>query len=207
MPLVDSLTNFRASITEANSYVSIAFRRNRSRRYIFTSSERDFITDSAFLKIFIAWETFLEHSFIQYSLGEPSILGRTVVRYVSPLDERHANSLLVGTQKYVDWSNPEIVRRLSGLYFPPGNPYQTVVGGINSDLFDLKIIRNAAAHLTSTTRTQLDSLATRKLQRPCVNTTVSGLLFAVDPSVVTGDTILDSYLIMLDVAAEAIANG
>ena len=77
----------------------------------------------------------------------------------------HAHRILIGTQKYVDWSNPEIIRRLCNLFFDPSNPFDTYIASINTDLFDLKTIRNAAAHLTSTTSQQLDSLATRKLKR------------------------------------------
>jgi hypothetical protein len=207
MPLLDSLTQFRASIAEANTFISIAFHRNRSRRYILSANEREFITDSAYLKIFIAWETFLESSFINYMLGDLSILGNTVTCYVQPLNIDHAHRLIIGTQRYVDWSNPDIVRRLCNLYFATGNPLDTFISSITADLFDLKTIRNAAAHLTSTTRSQLDSLGTRKLRRPCINLKVSDLIFSIDPNSATSDTILTSYLTILDVAAEGIANG
>jgi len=204
MPLIDSLTTYRNAITEANSFVAIAFRRNRSRRYILSAPEREFITDSAFLKVFISWETFLEDSFIKYMLGEPSVLGRAVTRYVSPTSAQHAGDLLLGTQKYVDWANPEIVRRLANLYFGPGNPYETYIGAINQDLLDLKTVRNAAAHLSSTTRPKLDALGTRKLGRPATGLTVSTLLFSVVPP--SSDTILTTYLTIFDIAAEGIAN-
>jgi len=207
MPLTDSLTNYRDAITEANSFISLAFRRNRSRRYILSVSERAFITDSAFLKVFIAWETFIEDSFIQYMMGELSILGNIVTRYVIPPNRQHAHSFVIGTLRYVDWSSPNIVRQLANLNFAPGNPFETYVGAINQDLLDLKTIRNAAAHLSSTTKPKLDALAARKLGAAPVSATVSMLLFSIDPLAITpGDTILTSYLNMLDVAAEGIAN-
>lgn len=207
MPLLDSLTQYRASIAEANNFISIAFRRNRSRRYILSVNEREFITDSAYLRIFIAWETFLESSFINYMLGDLSILGNAITCHALPTSVDHAHKMIIGTQKYVDWSNPEIVRRLCNLYFAAGNPFDTFISSISADLFDLKTIRNAAAHLTSTTRGQLDSLGTRKLRRPSTNLKVSDLVFSIDPSSTINDTILTTYLNILDVAAEGIANG
>lgn len=206
MPLVDSLNTFRASVLETNGFIALAFQQDAAGAYILPQNQRDFITDSAFLKLFIAWETFLEHSFIQYMLGEPSILGTAVVRYVQPRDEQHANKLLIGTQKYVDWSNPDIVKRLCNLFFDTANPFDTFISSMMTDLFDLKTVRNAAAHLTSTTRQQLDSVGTRRLKRPCTNLKVSDYIFAIDPDSASGDTILTTYLNKLDVGAEGIAN-
>ena len=207
MPLIDSLNTFRVSVAEANSFITLAFQQNGSGNYILPQNQREFISDSAFLKLFIAWETFLERSFIQYMLGELSIMGHSITRYVQPVDEQHANKLLIGIQKYVDWSNPEIVKRLSNLYFITGNPIDTYVSSTMVDLFDLKTVRNAAAHLTSTTRQQLDSVGTRKLKRTCTNLKVSDFIFAVDPDSVASETILTIYLTKLDIAAEGIANG
>jgi len=207
MALIDSLNAFRVSVAEANGFIALAFQQDAGGNYVLSQIQREFITDSAYLKMFIAWETFLENSFIKYMLGEPSISGNVITRYVQPLHEQHANNLLIGTQKYVDWSNPEIVKKLCNLHFSPGNPIDTFVSSIFTDLFDLKTIRNAAAHLTSSTRQPLDSLGTRKLQRQCNNLKVSDLIFAVDPNSPTSDTILTTYLNKLDISAEGIANG
>lgn len=207
MPLVDTLNNFRDSVVEANGFIALAYQQDGSGNYILPQNQRDFISDSAYLKLFIAWESFLESSFIQYMLGEPSILGNTVTRYVQPVDEKHANKLIIGTLKYVDWSNPEIVKRLCNLYFTAGNPIDTYVSSMMADLFDLKIVRNAAAHLTSTTRQQLDSVGTRRLKRACTNLKVSDYIFAVDPDSSASETILTTYLNKLDITAEGIANG
>ncbi|MBK9719982.1 MAG: hypothetical protein IPO78_11095 [Saprospiraceae bacterium] len=207
MALIDSLTNFRVSVAEANSFIALAFQQDGAGNYVLPQNQREFISDSAYLKLFIAWETFLENSFIQYMLGEPSVLGHAVIRYVQPIDEQHANKLLIGTQKYVDWSNPEIVKRLCNLYFAADNPIGTFVSSMMADLFDLKTVRNAAAHLTTTTRQQLDSVGTRKLKRACTDLKVSDFIFAVDPDSTISETILTTYLNKLDISAEGIANG
>jgi hypothetical protein len=155
MSLIDSLTTFRSSIAEANSFINLAFQQDSNGNYVQPQNQREFIADSAYLKIFICWETFLENSFIQYMLGEPSILGNTMICCVQPRDQKHANDLLIGTQQYVDWSNPGTVKTLCNLYFASGNPFDTLISSIMTDLYDLKTIRNAAAHLTSTTQQKL----------------------------------------------------
>jgi hypothetical protein len=76
-----------------------------------------------------------------------------------------------------------------------------------TDLYDLKTIRNAAAHLTSTTQQKLDSLGTRKLKRQCNDLKVSDILFTFDPDSATNETVLTTYLNKLDICAEGIANG
>ena len=207
MSLINSLTTFRVSVIEINSFIDLAFQQDDDGDYALPQNQREFITDSAYIKLFITWETFLETSFIQYMLGEPSILGNVITRYVQPQNEQHANRLLIGTQKYVDWSNPEIVKRLCNLHFASGNPFDTFISSMMSDLFDLKIIRNAAVHLSSTTQQQLDSIGARKLRRPCNNLKVSDIIFAVDPDSAANETILTTYINKLDVSAEGIANG
>jgi len=207
MPLIDALTTFRGAVAEANSFITLAFKQDTSGNYILSANQQDFLTDSAYLRVFIAWETFLENTFVRYMLGEHSILGNIVTSYVRPLDDQHANRLLIGTQKFVDWSDPQTVKKLCNLYFSPGNPIDTFVSSMASDLSDLKTIRNAAAHLSSTTRKQLDALGTRKLKKTCTNLKVSDYILAVDPVSKTNDTILTSYLNLLDVCAEGIANG
>jgi hypothetical protein len=207
MPLIDSLTEYRNSISDASGFINYAFAQYPSGRYKLPIQKRNFITESSFLRIFIAWEAFLESCFIKYMLGELSVLGNIIPTFVTPVDAQHANKLIIGTQKYVDWSNPEIVRRLCNLYFSPGNPFDTFIGSVMADLFDLKTIRNAAAHLSSTTNRQLDSLATRKLGVITVGTSVSSFILSLDPTSAINETILETYLTKLDIVAEGITNG
>ena len=73
---------------------------------------------------------------------------------------------------------------------------------------DMKSIRNSAAHLSSTTSSKLDGLASRILSTPVTNYTAYKLLFSIDPRVTLyPTTVLERYLTLLDVAAEEIANG
>jgi len=207
MPLADTLTNYRANISQCIQNLNIAFTTDAAGAYIYSQPQRDFIIESSFLKFFISWENFLENSFLDFLLGEPSIKGTVIRRHAIPVDRSHAHKILIGTQKYVDWANPEIVRRLSKLYFDNTNPIETIISSIQTDIFDLKTIRNAAAHISSTTSHEIDALATRKLRRQCINFTVSQLILAFDPvAAVNTQTFLTTYTNLLDAAADNIAN-
>lgn len=206
MPLLDHLNDFRNSVSDAEALIVSAHLSDNTGNPLWRTGEVQTITQAAFVKFFIAWESFLERTLADYMRGEPSAAGSVLTRFASPTDHAHALKILIGTQKYVDYSNPEIVRKLAGLYLDNGGPFETVLSAVNIQLFDLKTIRNAAAHLSSTTTKQLDSLASRKLGPPRSGVTVYDLITSVDPSSSTGDTILRTYISELDAAAYAIVH-
>lgn len=89
---------------------------------------KEFIIESAFLKMFIFWEEFIENSIVIY------ISNDHLETYVSPVDNDHASSILIGTQKYVDWANYEVVKKLANLYLKDGEPYKTTINSISTVL-------------------------------------------------------------------------
>ena len=200
------LTNFQNSVADARGMVSNAHQKDAVGAYIWHSAARSMFVESSFMKIFISWETFLEKTFIEYMLGNASILGNNIPRYVNPIDATHANNFLIGRQQYVDWSTPDIVRRLAKLYFANGEPYESGLASIHSDLLDLKTIRNASSHMSSTTTAALDALASRKLQTTITGCTPASLLLAMDPNSVASSTFLNGYCDQLDSAANSIAS-
>jgi len=206
MPLVAALQNYRDKIVEGNSYITLAHRLDASGNYEFPELIRFFITESAFLKMFIAWESFLEETFICYLMHEPSLTGKSITTYVNAIDESHAHKIIIGTNSYVDWANPEIVKKIASVYFENGEPYSTILRSINTDLLDLRTVRNSAAHLSSTTGHKLDALCSRYYSRHCVNMTSAKFLLDSNPNN-TSQTILQSYFDLLDIAAENICNG
>jgi hypothetical protein len=206
MPLINRLADYRATVVQAQALITASHALTPAGASLWTLDQRRVITHAGFLQFFIGWETFLEGSLNDYMMGELSGIGTTIPRWVLPPTADHATSILIGTQKYVDYTNPEIVRRLAKLYLDTGRPFDPVLASIHTDLFDLKTIRNAAAHLSSTTSSQLDALSTRKLGIQCTNYTVYDLILAADPASATGGTILESYIAILDAAAHLIAN-
>ncbi|MEJ6077958.1 hypothetical protein MT391_05315 [Vibrio sp. 1-Bac 57] len=205
MTLITSLVEFRQNVTKVNSYIELAYEQDSSSNNLRTGEEIEFLVTSAFLKLFIAWESFLEKSFISYLTGEESLDGNQLVRYASPVDEKHAHRILIGTQNYVAWSNNEIVNKIAGLYFENSEPYLTALNSISRDLSDLRVIRNASAHISSSTQTKLDAVASRVLGTPISNIGVSDLVTRISPEDNT-KTILQMYQLKLDISAENIAH-
>lgn len=206
MTLNDALVDFKASLTLSSDLVAAAHKTDAASNYIWSSDQRAAITQAAFLRLFVAWESFLESSFTLYMVGAPSAVGNNMSRFVTPRDQDHAYKMVLSDMRFVDWSRPDCLRKIGTLYFVEGEPFERVIAAIESDLRDLKTIRNAAAHLSSTTSTQLDALASRKLGRASQNITVYVLLMASDPSSGGTSTVFDSYMSLLDAAATNIAN-
>lgn len=204
MSLADTLAEFRAGIAQINSLISMAYEQNSDGEDIFDAGKKDFVVSSAFLRMFIYWESFLEDSFSKYLTGEISTDGTWATRFVTPNDREHALKILIGTQKYVDWANNEIVRRLANLYLENGDPLASNLASISRELSDLKTVRNAAAHLSSTTQHQLDALSARVLGRTISNTDVATFMMHLHP-LDTSKTVLQYYQNLLDIAAENVA--
>lgn len=208
MALPQNLFDFRAATTELVSHVSFAHQKYANGSFKVAKNLREFICESAFLRIFISWETFIENCFVDYLLNEPSILNNRPAKWVNPIDKDHAQQIIIGNQRHMDWSNPEAIRKISQIFFHQGYVFNTALSAINNDLMDLKTIRNSAAHSSSTTSSKLDGLSARILNTPCNNYTAYKLLFSVDPrTAALNQSVLDRYLQILDVTAEQIANG
>ncbi len=208
MALGQNLADFRATNVELVSHINFANFKYANGNFKIARNLREFICESAFLRIFIAWETFIENCFVDYLLNEPSILNNRPAKWANPISYEHAQKIIVGNQRFMDWSNPEAIRNISKIFFHQGYVFNTSLSAINNDLMDLKTIRNSAAHMSSTTASKLDGLSTRILNIPCNNYTTYKLLFSPDPRhAVPNQTVLDRYLQLLDVAAEQIANG
>lgn len=204
MSLADTLNEFRAKNVTINNLVSIAYKKDAAGIDLFDEMQKDFIISSTFLQMFILWEAFLESTFCKYLLGELSTNGTVVNKYANAKDSEHALKLIIGTQKYVDWANQEIVRRLASLYLENGEPYNTNLLSISSELADLKTVRNAAAHLSSTTQPQLNALSNRVLGAAAGNSTVASFIMSIHP-LDTTKTVFQYYQNMLDITAENIA--
>jgi hypothetical protein len=167
--------------------------------------DRKQITVAAFLNMFIAWETFLESAFAAYMTGEPTAAGRLPTRYVSPQSTDEAKVMLIGTQRFFDYGNHENVRKIARMFFQNGDPFEPHISSLIGDLADLRTMRNASAHITSTTQTALDALAQGIFGAPRPSIDLYTLLTSVDPRIPGGVTVLAAYRDKLLIGAGLIA--
>ncbi|MBL5926624.1 hypothetical protein [Enterobacter asburiae] len=201
-----SLSNCLSTLQDGFAFVNRAITLANTN---FTSAAdedvKSFIIESSFLKMFIFWEEFLESSFLCYLNSETSLAVQLPVIYVSPIDSEHAGKMLIGTQKYVDWANHEIVKKLASIYMENGTPYKTALDSISIDLSDLKNIRNRSAHCSSTTERAFLAVQRRVLAKSNSNLKISDFLMHTHPAH-TDKNVLEYYQDKLSVVAHNISN-
>ncbi len=207
MTLANSLAEFRAGSAASAGLVASAHHNDANGAPLFSATERAMITAAAFLNVFKLWEAFLEASISKYLSGEPSITGAVIVKHASPVDEVHARTMFIGVMNHFDYANHENVRAMARIYFDSGKPYDPHLSAIFTDLADLRTMRNAVAHISSTTQSKLDTLAQRIFGTPQPNISLYDMLLRVDPRSPTGETVFEGYQSKLLAAADLIARG
>lgn len=169
MPLENVLSEFKSSLAQCDSLIANAHQTGAGGIALLPPLDRRQITVAAFLNLYIAWETFLESSLVELMTGGVTLSGRAAVKYVSPISPEAARRLIIGVNRYFDYGNHDLIRKIVNMYFQSGYPYEPHLSSIMSDLADLRTMRNALAHITSTTQTALEGLALRVLSRPSPN--------------------------------------
>lgn len=207
MTLAVALADFQNSAAQCDSLIANGHKTDSAGAYVHTQIDKEQITAAAFLNLFIAWETFLEDVMTKLMTGNPTIGGSLPTRYVSPPTIEAAQRLLIGINRYFDFANHEYVKKVSSMYFLNGYPLEPHLSSITQDLADLKTMRNASAHLTSTTQAELNKLALRIFTTPRPGMSLYDLLVASDPRSASGQTIYGTYKDRLITAAILIANG
>lgn len=109
----------------------------------------DLIFELAFLKIFIAWENFLENTFIRYMCGALSLSGKKPIRIVFIRYLGQALKVICGDRPYADWVSVEIVVERASRFFDGGEPYTTPLQSAAAELTDIRRIRNHIVHHSS----------------------------------------------------------
>ena len=208
MAIGQSLAEFHIGLAQCDSLIASAHRADATGTELFSSRDREQITVAAFLNLFIAWEEFTEAALTDFMMGDKTVNGATPVKYVSPMNREHSREMLVHTNAYFDYANHNKVQRVAKIYFNSGYPFTLPLRSIDAELAEMKTVRNACAHLSSTTRTALESLATRIFGQPQPGIGVYRLLMTVDPRVQGGaTTVYGAYRDKLIAAATLIAQG
>jgi hypothetical protein len=207
MPLADILAAFRTEVAQCNNLIAHAHALNPSGQPLLPIIDQKQITIAAFLNMFISWETFLECAFMDYMTGASTIGGRFPVRYVSPSNAGTARAMVIGTQRYFDYANHDNVKKIARMFFENGDPFEPHISSMIQDLADLRTMRNASAHVTSTTQTALESLALRTFGQPKTGIDLYQFLTAIDPRSNSGDTVFAISREKLLLGAELIAQG
>lgn len=207
MSIAQAIATFGAKSAQCSSLIASAHRVDAVGASLFTLLEREQITASGFLNLFVAWEGYLESTFTSLMIGGPTLSGTHPVRYALPPSPESAQQMLMGTNRYFDFANPELVRKMAKLYFENGYPFEPHLSALATDLADLRTMRNASAHISFTTQRALEALAQRIFNAPQPGITLYAMLTRADPRSVTGNTVFAEASAKLMVTAQLISQG
>jgi len=157
----------------------------------------------AFLRGFLAWEGFLEESFILYMLGKRPQTGRPPQRYVLPRNRESAHDLAAEGRPYARWDATSVTSRAQR-FFRDGRPYIQALQPSQNALADAKTIRNAIAHVSVAARNKFETLVRRELTVLPPRLTVGGFLNTTKSGVTPPVSFLEFYLDKLQFVAERI---
>jgi hypothetical protein len=100
----------------------------------------------AFLRLFIAWEEFLDASFEEYLFTPPGKTAKPRI-VIRASNRRCAKELILGERRqFVEWSDPAAVRDRAAIFFEDGEPYESVLSLILIHLNRMKTVRNRTVH-------------------------------------------------------------
>lgn len=119
--------------------------------------EFEMVVELAFLQLFLAWEEFLEESFIRYLCGSASPSGQKFRRLIKPQSQETARTFLMVNRRYVDWTEPGMLRPLAESMFENGGSF-SVLSTAGRALREMRTIRNRIAHRSGSARTAFETL-------------------------------------------------
>lgn len=170
----------------------------------FTMRHKDMVTELAFLQAFLAWEAFLEESFVLYLWGKKPPRGNPprCRYYASPRTRELTEQLLVPEgRKYADWSSVQNVTRRAERFFENGEPYCQVLRSQQSKLEGIEAIRNAIAHASTYSWRRFQELVRDELATYPPNLTIGRFLAITVPGSSPPESFLEHYLSYIRFAA------
>jgi len=122
----------------------------------------EMVVEMAFLRIFVAWESFLEESFIRYAAGAASPSGYMPNVLTHAQNIGHALELVLSGRDYIPWNSASEVTRRSVLYFQDGEPYRTALEPASIELDEMNTIRNRITHKSMKSKSKFKAFVRRK---------------------------------------------
>jgi hypothetical protein len=159
----------------------------------------------AFLRAYLAWEVFLEESFICYLLGMTAPRGPTPRRFTFPPGRREAKEWVVPEgREYASW-DANAVRRRSQRFFHGGSPFHRALLSHQTALDQTRTIRNAIAHESDKAQDRFKNVARTVLGGALPpNLTIGRFLNSTVPGSAPPQSFLEFYLERIQLVARNI---
>jgi hypothetical protein len=162
------------------------------------------MTEMAFLRAFLAWEVFIEESFVLYLLGQSPPRGRAPRRYVFLPNQKMAVDWVAEGRKYARWTDPAEISSRAERVFYGGRPFAETLRSNQNILSEARTIRNAIAHKSMSARDKFETFVRTKLGTLPHNLTVGSFLGTTAPGTAPPVSFLESYVDKIDSAARRI---
>jgi hypothetical protein len=204
------LADFLRSLQECRQLADDAHRwslpgANGKRPYI-SRKRRDSIAEIAFLRAFLAWETFVEVSFILYLSGQKPPRGRAPYRYTFPPNQKAAIDWVVPEGRdFAKWTHPSLVSGRAERFFRDGRPFAPALRGNQNVLDEARLIRNAITHESGSAREKFENVARTRLGGTLpAKLTLGGFLGTIVPNSAPPISFLEFYVGKIEFAAQQI---
>lgn len=205
--LETALGDFLCSVREAERLAADADRWSiapAGARPLITSKRRDSMIEIAFLRMFLAWEVFIEQSFVLYVMGAKPLRGRSLQRFVFPPTRSKAEEWLTDGRDYATWGSAAAVGQRAERYFRDGRPFAEILRANQNFLDETRFIRNAIAHRSGDAFERFEVLVRNRLGALPANTTVGSFLATAVPVSAPPQAFWEFYLLKLTQLAESI---
>jgi hypothetical protein len=112
--------------------------------------------ETAYLRVFLIWEDFLEQSFFRFLCGYSCSTGAPILRQKALPSLAVAANTVLGTRDYVPWANPNAVIGRSQKFITRGN-HELVLNSNLARLEAFNAVRNRIAHRSEYARREFDN--------------------------------------------------
>jgi hypothetical protein len=161
------------------------------------------VRELSFLRCVLAWEVFLEDSFVVYLTGGGGQSGRKAKTHVTATTGPQARSVLLGGQDYLSWSGADVIKRRARVWFSDGEPYVSALTALATNK-EIRVVRNRIAHNSGEASTKFSKLRAQKITNAAARRGMGPGAFLAR-AVKGHASRFDAYVVDLRTAATAIA--
>ncbi len=152
-------TRFDSSLRLASSLelLRAGFKVGSREAALLHQSRIDAAYEASYLRMFVAWEDFLESTFVRFLCGyctTTNFSAHTLVQAPSNLSS--ATTVMLGGQQYFLWHSPQRVVNKSKSFFTLGR-HETVISSATARLESLGAVRHRIAHGQDDAVTKFDA--------------------------------------------------
>jgi hypothetical protein len=120
------------------------------------------VRELAFLRCVLAWEVFLEDSFVVYLTGGTGLSGKKAKARIIARTGPQARSVLLGGQDYLTWTSADAVKKRAQVWFSDSEPYLTALAAMATHR-EIRIVRNRIAHNSGEAQKKFSELRKQKV--------------------------------------------